>query len=124
MELVPIRIIADIKTGNEDKRVFEYLLEDYQGEEYGQIVDKINSMKDTPFEQMFEAIPGFKKLTPESKESFLKTIVPFLQCQGKGRLINASIDHIEDRKEPEGIRVYLNEYGDLGFQYFRNGSWG
>jgi len=124
MELVTIRIIADIKTGNTDKRVFEYLLEDYQAEEHNQIVDKINRMKSIQFNQIFEVIPGFQELSPESNQSFLKTIMPFLQCQGKGRLINTSIDHIEDRGEAEGIRVYLTEYGELGYQHFNNGSWG
>jgi len=69
-------------------------------------------------------VPGYNELSQESKASFLKTIIPFLQCQGKGRLVNSSIDHIEDRGEPEGIRVYLMEYGEMGFQYFNNGDWG
>lgn len=123
MELVTIRIIADIKTGNPDKGVFEYLLEDYQGKEYNKIVEKINNMKGMEFKQIFEGIPGYKELSQESKESFLKTIVPFLQCQGKGRLTNSTIDHIEDTQEAEGIRVYLTEYGDQGYQYFNNGNW-
>lgn len=124
MDLVTIRIIADIESGNEDKRVFKYLLEDYQGEEYKQIIDKIESLSLVSFEHIFDDIPGYLELSPKSKDSFLETIIPFLQCQGKGRLISSSIDHIEDRNEKEGIRVYLNESGDIGFQYFDNGSWG
>lgn len=124
MDLVTIRIVADIKTGQEKKHVIEYLLEDYHGEEYTGIMEKINRMKTMSFEQTFEGIPGFQGLSQESKESFLKTIVPFLQCQGKGRLTNSTIDYIEDTQEAEGIRVYLTEYGDQGYQYFRNGSWG
>lgn len=81
-------------------------------------------MKEMKLEQIFDEVPGYKELSEESKASFLLTIVPFLQCQGKGRLVSSSIDHIEDRGEPEGIRVYLNESGEMGFQYFNNGDWG
>lgn len=123
MDLVTIRIVADIKTEQEEKHVTEYLLEDYEGEEYRQIVEKINSMKEMFFEHLFDEVPGYRELSQDSKASFLKTITPFLQVQGKGRLVNSSFDHIEDRNEPEGIRVYLLESGTMGFQYFNNGEW-
>jgi hypothetical protein len=123
-ELVTIRIIADIQTGQLDKRVMKYLLEDYNRYEYLGRVTEIESLSKEPFEHIFSKIEGYTNLTDESKNSFLKTIIPFLQCQGKVRLTNTSIHHIEDKQEANGIRVYLTECGSEAFQFFLNGNWG
>lgn len=123
-ELVMIRIIADMITNKLIKREMEYLLEDYNGYEYIGRIRTCEELAKQPFTEIFTAIEGYNDLTEEAKNNFLKTIIPFVQCQDKGRLINTSIHHIEDRREANGIRVYLMEYGEMGYQYFNNGSWG
>jgi hypothetical protein len=120
MELATIRIIADMKTGELKKRVAEYLIDDYQDkQEYFEDLAKI------PMKTLFIAVPGYNELSDEDQEIFNKTIIPFSQCQGKDRLINTRINHIERRESEEGIRVYLTEYGKEEFQYFyKNEQWG
>jgi hypothetical protein len=120
LELATIRIIADMKTGELSERVAEYLIEDYQDRK-----EAFEDLAKMPLETFFGQVTGYADLTDEAKETFNKTIMPFSQCQGKGRLTNASIDRIEDREDEKGIRVYMMEWGEEGFQYFyENGQWG
>ncbi len=120
LELVTIRLVTDMKTGELSERVAEYLIEDYQ--------DKRKTFEDLakmPLETFFGQVDGYAGLTDEARETFNKTIIPFSQCQGKGRLTNTTLHHIEDRENEEGIRVYMVEWGEEGFQYFyESGQWG
>jgi len=120
MELATIRIIADMKTGELKKRVAEYLIDDYQDKQ-----EYFEDLAKKPTKSLFSSVPGYNGLTDEDKEIFNNTIIPFSQCQGKDRLINTRINHIERREKEEGIRVYLTEYGREEFQYFYKGEqWG
>lgn len=121
MELSTLRIIGDIKTGQFKKTVADYLLDD----DYDDKKEFFEGMAKIPLKLICtELIRGYSDLSEEDKETFNKVIIPFCQCQGKGRLTNTTIDRISHMKHENDIRVYLIEYGEEGYQYFRkNGEW-
>jgi hypothetical protein len=119
MELMTIKIIVDIKTGQLSESVAAYLIDDYQArKEYFEALAKI------PLETLFSQIQGYTRLSLEDKATFNRTIIPFCQCQGRSRLVETRIHHIEHRDNEKDIRVYLIEDGEEGYQYFhKNGEW-
>lgn len=124
-KLFIVRIVMDRKSGLNTRDVENYLLSDFNSGEYDKIIRECRQLANTSLFTLFNEIPGYTDLKNDDiKQDFRNTLASFTRCQGKGRLMAATITKIEDRQEPEGLRVYLNECGEEGYQYFRKGSWG
>lgn len=123
-ELLSLRMIIDIQTDQRDPDVEQYFLDDFNIYERVGRRTLYKELAKIPLKDLFINVEGYNKLSEPARENFLMTIDPFLHCQGKCRLVGTFIHHIEDRKEPEGIRVYLMEHGEMGYQYFNRGVWG
>lgn len=124
-ELLSLRMILDIQNNHRDPVAEKYFLANYTLYERVGRMAVYEELAKIPFQELFVDIKGYNKLSKTGKECFLNTIYPFLQAQNKSRLVNTFIHHIENRSEPNGIRVYLMEHGHKGFQYFtHDGNWG
>jgi hypothetical protein len=125
-ELLSLRMIIDIQTNQRKPDVEKYFLADFDTYERIGRMTVYEELAKIPFEDLFIEVKGYNKLSEKGKKCFLDTIDPFLHTQGKCRLIGTFIHHIEERsKEPDRIRVYLMEHGEMGYQYFKHtGEWG
>ena len=122
-ELLGLRMIIDIQTNQRDPIAEKYFLDDYDIYERVGRMAVYEELAKTPYEELFVNIKGYDELSEPARVNSLQTIDPFLHCQGKSRLVGTFIHHIEDRSEPDGIRVYLMEHGTMGYQYFNYGEW-
>jgi hypothetical protein len=123
-ELLSLRMIIDIRTNQRDPTIEQYFLNDFNiYERVGRRTLSIELAK-MPLREHYAKIDGFNTLSEAAKMNFIATMYLYLHAQGKSRLVGTYVHHIEDKKEPEGIRVYLMEHGEMSYQYFNFGEWG